>query len=348
MADERFQDFPQKTNPTGSDELVGVDGSGYFRSPVSSLPSSGGVAVEDEGSSVESAASTLNFVGDGVTATDEGSGQVDITIPAGASISSLNAANVLEGDEILPAEQLGTGVKITTRWSRATTFDAAGTDFSATDKGLFGSEAILCRIANSGAITSFEAGPFQWGNAKLDTGSSSGGYAGVASTLIPFYVAETVVMEMGFSAEGTVIPTETESSTVKMGWLNPIGSGSYEQGIYFESNWTEPNWICVVKRSGAGTRTEVDSGIPVRAFSAVTPMYKFRVHYDGPTDTATFFVDAVLVGTIVNVLDGGSLNPTVNIGMQIEKDAGNTPHALICDAMCFDADLDTGMRDIMP
>ncbi len=42
MADERFQDFPQKTNPTGSDELVGVDGSGYFRSPVSSLPSSGG------------------------------------------------------------------------------------------------------------------------------------------------------------------------------------------------------------------------------------------------------------------------------------------------------------------
>ncbi len=42
MADERFQDFPQKTNPSGSDELVGVDGSGYFRSPVSSLPSGGG------------------------------------------------------------------------------------------------------------------------------------------------------------------------------------------------------------------------------------------------------------------------------------------------------------------
>jgi len=41
MADERFQDFPQKTNPSGSDELVGVDGSGYFRSPISSLPSGG-------------------------------------------------------------------------------------------------------------------------------------------------------------------------------------------------------------------------------------------------------------------------------------------------------------------
>jgi len=41
MADERFQDFPQKTNPSGSDELVGVDGSGYFRAPVSSLPSGG-------------------------------------------------------------------------------------------------------------------------------------------------------------------------------------------------------------------------------------------------------------------------------------------------------------------
>ena len=41
MADERFQDFPQKTNPSGSDELVGVDGSGYFRTPVSSLPAGG-------------------------------------------------------------------------------------------------------------------------------------------------------------------------------------------------------------------------------------------------------------------------------------------------------------------
>lgn len=45
MADERFQDFPQKTNPSGSDELVGVDGSGYFRSPVSSLPSGGSGGV---------------------------------------------------------------------------------------------------------------------------------------------------------------------------------------------------------------------------------------------------------------------------------------------------------------
>lgn len=37
MTDQRFQDFPQKTTPDGTDELVGVDGSSYIRVPVSSL-----------------------------------------------------------------------------------------------------------------------------------------------------------------------------------------------------------------------------------------------------------------------------------------------------------------------
>jgi len=43
----------------------------------------GGVDVEDEGSLVLAAATTLNFVGAGVTATNAGGGQVDITIPGG-------------------------------------------------------------------------------------------------------------------------------------------------------------------------------------------------------------------------------------------------------------------------
>ena len=37
MADERFQDFPEKTTPSGSDELVGVDNTGYLRVKIDAI-----------------------------------------------------------------------------------------------------------------------------------------------------------------------------------------------------------------------------------------------------------------------------------------------------------------------
>ena len=47
--------------------------------------SGGGVGVEDEGITVVDPASTINFVGSGVTATDAGGGVVDVTIAAGGA-----------------------------------------------------------------------------------------------------------------------------------------------------------------------------------------------------------------------------------------------------------------------
>ena len=47
----------------------------------------GDVAVEDDGSSVVAAASTLNFTGDGVTVTDAGSNQVNIAVPGVAAVA---------------------------------------------------------------------------------------------------------------------------------------------------------------------------------------------------------------------------------------------------------------------
>jgi hypothetical protein len=47
--------------------------------------SGGTIATQDEGISVDAAATTLNFVGAGVTATDAGSGVTTVTVPGGAS-----------------------------------------------------------------------------------------------------------------------------------------------------------------------------------------------------------------------------------------------------------------------
>lgn len=53
------------------------------RDKIESLSVGGGIDVEDEGVSETVGATTLNFVGAGVTAADAGGGQVDITIPGG-------------------------------------------------------------------------------------------------------------------------------------------------------------------------------------------------------------------------------------------------------------------------
>ena len=364
MADERFQDFPQKTNPTGSDELVGVDGSGYFRSPVSSLPSSGGVAVENEGSSVESAASTLNFVGDGVTATDEGSGQVDITIPAGSSIDSLDAADVLEGDEILPALQTGSGVQVTTseilgsamqklvgydaqRLSSASLLIDAPDGFTASDGDLYGTEPIVCKIDNSGSVEKTTGNVFNYGVALLETNSNGTAYAGVHTSLGIFVAGPESDTHMGFSMMPKQLPTSPQRARCRAGWMQGTGGGTYDQGMYFESRFGEANWMCVMQ--GDTSTSEIDSGVAVEAWaSAFSEIPRFRLHFSGVDDRTTFYINGALVATFDNVLDGNGFNAATDCAMSIEKTEGTANAGLLCDTICVDTIINSQARDCMP
>ncbi len=83
-------DFRFKVSPDGStfyDAIVIDNDDGSVTFPNSSIGGGGGgggdVAVEDEGNQVLAAAGTLDFVGDGVTVTDGGSGTATVTIPGG-------------------------------------------------------------------------------------------------------------------------------------------------------------------------------------------------------------------------------------------------------------------------
>jgi hypothetical protein len=63
----------------------------------------GAVAVQDEGVAVADA-STLNFVGAGVTATDAGGGVVNVTIPGGATESTALIGTGTAGENLLAGE----------------------------------------------------------------------------------------------------------------------------------------------------------------------------------------------------------------------------------------------------
>jgi hypothetical protein len=51
----------------------------------------GTIAIKDEGVQIIASASAINFIGDGVTATDAGGGVADVTIPGGAGHARLHA-----------------------------------------------------------------------------------------------------------------------------------------------------------------------------------------------------------------------------------------------------------------
>lgn len=77
---------------------------------VDAVAGGGGVDVEDEGTPESTGATTLNFVGSGVTAADMGGGVTDITIPGATSGIDIEDEGVAEASGALILNFAGAGV----------------------------------------------------------------------------------------------------------------------------------------------------------------------------------------------------------------------------------------------
>lgn len=94
MADIAIQDLPAAGAVSSSDLIIIDDGTTTRKATVSQLPVGSAITVQEEGASLTTSATTLNFVGAGVTATGVGATKT-ITIPgAGAANTSLTAAGL--------------------------------------------------------------------------------------------------------------------------------------------------------------------------------------------------------------------------------------------------------------
>ena len=79
--------MPTRVSPPASNQDYG-----HNVAPPPQVTGGGGgtIATEDEGISVDLAATTLNFIGSLVTATDAGGGVTDITITGGSATRNLH------------------------------------------------------------------------------------------------------------------------------------------------------------------------------------------------------------------------------------------------------------------
>lgn len=127
------------------------------------LPGGGGggsITVKDEGTTLTSAASTVNFVGSGVTATNVGS-TVTVTIPSGGSAGPLNDLT----DVVITSASTGQVLKYDgTNWINST--DSMGTTIS----GINDIGDVVITSAATGQVLKYDG--TNWVNSTDATGSA--------------------------------------------------------------------------------------------------------------------------------------------------------------------------------
>ena len=165
-----------------TDFLSAIAGSGISVSSGQLTASGGGgssITVQDEGSSLSTAATTINFVGSGVVATGTGATKT-VTIAGGSGSVDFSAV----GESIIPSQNEAFDIGSSSRrWKdiflSGDTIDLAGSTISADGTGTISISAGGVTLPNNSQVDS--------GN-KLAITSESGG-VGQAIVLVPFFSA---------------------------------------------------------------------------------------------------------------------------------------------------------------
>lgn len=146
----------KRSSSDGKLQLQTTDGSTTSNSEVSSDSGGSGVVVQEEGSALSTAATTLNFVGSSVTASGSGSTKT-ITISAGsggtttvyADIATMTASSPSAGDQALVTANSGLYIYNGNGWYKIATVNTSPTISSPSTLGSFS-------LASDGTATSIE------------------------------------------------------------------------------------------------------------------------------------------------------------------------------------------------
>ncbi len=182
--------------PTDGQVLTYESSAGTWM-PQTPVAGGGGVDIEDEDVMVLADATTINFTGAGVLATNAGGGQVDVTIPGAGSVASLNDVGDVNADSPMdgqvltydgsadvwyPADSSGGGASAFTNLT-----DAPASYAGQTGRGVF---------VNSGE-TALEFLPVTTGGHEtLDVDYTDGGNSGTSETDIFTYTVPASELEI--------------------------------------------------------------------------------------------------------------------------------------------------------
>lgn len=310
------QSFPVTPNPAVGDHYLGLDSANSFR-----------LTRQDSAGVVKDLESGLSYTdADAVAAIKtEIAGATQIPLSSLAVEDELYLRNVLSGNFFKAR------IKDIQR-TNPNKFSQVFDDF------IGGSATSVFTSAQSGTGASSQAGTYGQdltehaiGVLQSDTGTTSTGRAGLGtvSGLVARAGAARFVYEGRHALEA--LSTLTETFTMRLGLTDSfLGAGEGTNGMYFRYTDLQNGgrWEAVSRVAGVEVQA-VDTGI-----SPDLDYHLYRVEISENGQTATFYIDDVLVATIVapNLPGGG--NP-FGAGYKIEKNVGASQRNVSTDWMRF-------------
>jgi len=250
-------------------------------------------------------------------------------------IGDLTPAASIDGTELVPADQGGDGVSITTqqiagnpvtdvrtfamdRVQGYTNFNGLQYVYTnAVDGTVAQLEKFL--VNRGGAGSQVYNGSFLLGSTCLSmtTGTDTTGYCCVTHFEYPIRFDPTKEYDQTWSAFHSALPTVGEASTTQIGFL--VGAPALAaQGMYFYLDELSNNWYYAVKNAGGTTSatTTIAGSIDNASPQAL------RVHYDPVAASTKFYIDGTLRGTVTNATRVVGTTQALAMGMSIRKSAG--------------------------
>lgn len=252
-------------------------------------------------------------------------------------VDDMDAADDLDGTELVAISQGGDGVSTTTedllgypflqKMGHAAVksvrehsdFSRIRDAFTSTNGGTLDLEPYLVTQSGTGAGVS-QGAPSQFGRpaAVMTTGTDTNGYVSVQHLFGGFAFAPGT---SNFDHRKQVLPAYLsvtgEVYYFVTGYMLLSGS-TITQGMYFAIFPDEANYKCIVKDAAGETQT--DSGVAVQTSTPVV----LRVWYDPAALATKFYINGTLVQTILDTTRAVDLFTVLRAGSLLFKSSGTT------------------------
>lgn len=217
-----------------------------------------------------------------------------------------------------------------------TQFRNTSPTFSTTTTGtMFGSEPYQIYLNGAGSPSAVQSLNVTSGSALwLKTGTSTTGYAGYRSNYRPFAYNKAKEMTESFQAGFLSLPS-VENFSWQAGFTNGT-PGAFDNGIYFRLNNSNTKFVAVVRNGSSGIpfETVVDTGVTATLFTPFVMKW-----LNDPVDEAVkFYIDGVLVATILHSTRQVAANTALAPVMEIAKLAGTTEASCVVGAHYIDVE----------
>lgn len=263
----------------------------------------------------------------------------------GTDVADLDAADPLDGTELVPLLQSGLAVRSTVddvsgnpvtammghgRGNLQFFSHLMGTPYtfsSSTTGETWGADQAEVWADGSGAsVAQGSALLFRYGIAICSTGTTSSGYAAITATAAPlFLVAASSVFDARFVASASHVPGAVNNFTAQNG-LFTAPTAVAAQGVFFRGSNANANWQAVCKN--ADGETTADTGI-----ACDTTWRTFRIYYDFNVGDVVFEIDGTEVASISTSFPGII---ALHGGTSIHKTAGTVNRQMRLDAFSIE------------